>query len=188
MSNDFGYGDPYQAAAGVQQQPVAGQPPWSTAPVPAVGPLGGIQYQVASVLTGADPRHPYMAFGDNVIPVPGFARRSSVLRDEAIGGAAGFAGWLVWKRMQHRRASKGEWTSPGFRALFLLLLPPAIAFCLSMIWVPETDKFRGGGLLTGLVLAGIYTLFRTAGGGRYNTRRRGSPWRPDHQQGGHRGR
>jgi len=40
--------------------------------------------------------------------------------------------------------------------------------------------FLGIGLLAGTVLAVIYAVYRIAGGGRYNTRKSGSPFRADH--------
>ena len=183
--NPFDYGSPYPEQQGPvpdTQAPAAGVPPW-TAPgsVPGLpnagGPMAGLQHQVADVLNAADPRHPYFALGDNLIPVPGTARQSSVARDMAVGAAAGFAGWIIWRRMQQRRAQKGEWTSPGFRALALLVGFPIAGFLLSMIWLPETGRLLGVGVVLGVVSFIAYASYRATGGGRYNTRRKGSPWR-----------
>lgn len=50
-----------------------------------------------------------------------------------------------------------------------------------MIWVWETGWFWGLGLVTGIVLAVAYAAYRIGGGGRYNSRRQGSPFRADHR-------
>jgi hypothetical protein len=186
----YGYSDPYTAQAlqsspgfpVVQQQPVAGSPLWAMPmqPVPG-GPLAGLDSEIAGVLNAADSHHVYVPGpGGGVLSYPR-GRQPSIARDMAYGAAAGLAGWLVWRQMQRRRHLKGEWTSPGFRALGLLLGFPVIGIVLGMIWLPEGSRFLGAGVVLGLVSFAAYAAFRAAGGGRFNIRRRGSPWRADHR-------
>ena len=171
--------DPYgQQQAGfpvVPQVPVAGAPPW-TMPMPPVtgGPLEGLQDSVAGVLSAADSRHLYLPGPQGSMLQLPRGRQSSVARDMAYGAAAGYAGWLIWRGMQRRKATKGEYTSPGYRCLAILLLPPVLAFCLSMVWVMESGKLMGTGIAAGVILATVYAVYRFTGHGRYNTRRRGA--------------
>ena len=72
---------------------------------------------------------------------------------------------------------KGEYSSPGFGCLALLVSPLLAGLGLSMIWVPETGKLLGIGARAGVVVAVVYTVYRVNGHGRYNSRRAGSPWR-----------
>ena len=182
----YGYSDPYAAQGPpsgpgfpvVSQQPVVGFPPW-TMPIEPVsgGPMAGLDSEVAGVLNAADSRQIYVPGpGGGVLSYPR-GRQPSVARDMALGAAAGFAGWLLWRRMKVRRQVKGEFTSPGFRALALLLGFPTLGFLLSMVWLPETGRLLGAGVVLGVVSFIVYAIYRAAGGGRYNTRRRGGPWR-----------
>jgi hypothetical protein len=150
----------------VPQAPAAGQPSWS-APVGA--PLADLPGQVGSVLSGAGYR----------------PRGYHLAEDMAKGAAIGFGAWLVWRRMQRRRQLKGEFTSPGFRALGLLLGFPVLGFILSMVWLPETGWLFGSGTVLGVVGFIVYATYRATGHGRYNSRRQGSPWRDDHRRARH---
>lgn len=147
--------------------PVAGQPPAGPAvPQAAGGPLGDFQQSYAQVMVGAAPRG---------------LRREPIAESWLKGAAIGFGSALVWRQMKRRRAAKGEYTSPGVRALALLLGFPAVGLVLSMLWVPESRYLVGWGCVLGAVSLIVYTIFRACGGGNYNSRRQGSPWREDHQ-------
>ncbi len=147
------------------------------------GPLGGLQNSVANILNAADSHHLYLPTGPGgpVLQVPR-GRRPSVLRDMAYGGAAGFVGALVWRAMKRRKARKGEYTHPVFRflAIWWLFMLTGFGLCL---WRPlETGWFLGTTFMLGTVASFAYMAYRAAGGGRYNTRRRGSPFRADHEK------
>jgi hypothetical protein len=166
----YGYQDP--------MQPFPGNP---GAPG---GPLDGLQEGVASVLNSADSHHVYVPGpGGGLLTYPR-GHQPSVLGAMIKGAALGFGSWLIWHRMQRRHSVKGEYTSPGFRALGLLLGFPALGFLLSMAWISETGLLFGGGIVLGVVSFVAYAIFRVTGHGRYNSNRAGSPWRQDHQRGG----
>lgn len=178
----YDYTDAFEQAREAQRQV---QPPVPGFPVPQApegGPLGGIQDQVAGVLNSADSHHIYL-------PGPGGAllqyprgRQPSIARDMAYGAVAGFGAWVVWRRMQRRRQAKGEFTSPGFRGLALLLGFPVIGFALSMEWIMETGWLFGGGCVLGVVFFIVYAVYRASGHGKYNSKRQGSPWRDGHHR------
>jgi hypothetical protein len=156
--------------------------------VPYGGPLAGLQDSTAAVLNAADPHHVYLPGPDGSLLTYPRGGQHSVLEDVAVGAAVGFGSWLIWRRMQRRKAAKGEYTSPGFRCLGLLVLPPVIGFALALAWPLETDKFLGLGVVAGAVLAAIYAVYRITGHGAYNSRRAGSPWRSDHRRDDHQDR
>jgi hypothetical protein len=142
------------------------------------GPLGGLQDEIAGVMNYADKHHVYLPGPDNTMLTFPRGREPSVARDMIYGAAVGFGSWLIWRRMARRHQAKGEYTSPGYRALFFLIAPVLVGFALSMIWPLSSVAFLGIGALTGAVLAAIYSAYRVTGHGRYNTRRAGSPFRP----------
>jgi hypothetical protein len=133
------------------------------------GPLANMPTQVNQVLTGA-------GYGQR--------RHMNPVEAAAVGAAAGFAGYLVWQNMKKRRALKGEYTSPGVRWFLFFLVPFTIGSMLALSHNAEIGIFLGGGFVLGVVLSVYYAIYRIAGGGRYNTRRQGSPFRADHQGGG----
>jgi len=105
-------------------------------PSPAIpggqeGPLGGLQDGVASVLNGADSHQTYVPGPDGWMFAYPRGRQPSVVRDMVLGAAAGFAGALVWRQMKRRHEVKGEFTSPGFRCLGLLVFPLLAGLALS---------------------------------------------------------
>jgi hypothetical protein len=145
--------DPYQ------QQPVAGQPLWSTTPMPAVGgPLAGLDSQLNSVLVSSG------YYG---------RRQESMAEAAAKGAAIGFASAVVWHQMKKRKAAKNEYTSPFFRFLAIWWICMLAGFGLSMVWPIESMKFLTIAFVLGTLLSLVYLIYRVTGHGRYNTRRRG---------------
>jgi hypothetical protein len=180
----FGYTDPYEAAWQARQSmPQPGVSSWPQEPVspiepfpvvpqaPVGGPLADLPNQVASVFQGAAPQG---------------VRREPMAESWLKGAALGLGSALAWRAMKRRKAIKGEWMSPGFRALALLLGFPAVGLALSMLWIPESGYLVSWGCVLGAVSFIAYTAYRACGGGRYNSRRCGSPWRDDHRRGRHR--
>jgi len=100
-------------------------------------------------------------------------RQPSIVGDVIKGALLGFGSWYAWQRMKRCRAAKGEYTSPGFRALALLLVFPTIGFFLSMLWISESGYRVGWGCALGAVSFIAYAIYRACGGGRYNSRRAG---------------
>jgi hypothetical protein len=144
--------------------------------------LSGLQDQVAAVLNSADPHHTYLPGGGSLLSYPR-ARQGHFLRDAAVGAALGLGAGYVFRRMRRRKAQKEEWTSPGFRALFLLLIFPVAGLALSMVWVSQSGRLLGWGAVLGVASFVAYAIFRAFGGGRFNRNRQGSPWRDDHKRG-----
>jgi hypothetical protein len=176
----FGYTDPYEAAREVQQRVQPGAYPPGSPGVPQ-GPLADLQNQVAGVLNGADSHHVYLPGPDGSMLTYPRGRQPSVAGAMLKGALLGVGSVVVWRGMKRRRVQKGEFTSPGFRALGLLLVFPAIGFALSMLWVAESGYFLGWGCALGIASFTVYAVYRATGHGNFNTRRRGSPWRSDHR-------
>jgi hypothetical protein len=176
------YPDPGPFHAAGPLYPVPGAPYLPGFPGAPEGPLGDLQNGVANVLNGADRHHIYLPTGPGgpVLQVPR-GRQPSMAGYWVKGAHAGFGAWLVWQQMKRRRATKGEYTSPGFRALGLMLLFPAVGLALSMLWVPESGYFLGWGCALGAVSFITYATYRATGHGRFNTRRPGSAWRGGHR-------
>jgi hypothetical protein len=101
-----------------------------------------------------------------------------MLKDWALGAAAGFGAWLIWRQMKRRKAAKGEYTSPGWRFVGIWWIFMLAGFGLSMAWPLESVWFLGVAYAVGTVASFAYAIYRFCGGGRYNTRRAGSPFRP----------
>jgi hypothetical protein len=99
----------------------------------------------------------------------------------AKGAAAGFASELVWQQMKKRKAVKNEYTTPTFRFVAIWWAFMLAGFALSMVSPMMSDWFLGIAFMLGTVLSFTYLIYRLAGGGRYNTNRKGSPWRDDHR-------
>ena len=169
-------GNPYDVAHNYlsDTRPGMGGPqaPW-TMPVTG-GPLGQLPDQIDSALTGA-------GYYDR--------RHMSTAEAMAAGAVAGVVAQQTWKGMKRRRQVKGEYTTPVVRAMLLLAMPTVLGFALGMVCpISMADALILPTFIVGPVLFVSYLVYRICGGGRFNTNRKGSPWRSDHQRGGHRGR
>jgi hypothetical protein len=169
----FGYIDPTQQA----QFPGLPEIPGATG-----GPLANLPDQMAVVLNSADSHHVYLPGpGGSMLQYPR-GRQHSTAEAMAAGAAAGFTASLVWRGMRRRKAVKNEYTTPTARLMALLVMPFVVGMGLSMVWIAETGIFVGTGAVLGPVLFTAYLVYRVTGHGRYNTNRKGSPWRDDHQR------
>lgn len=182
----FGYTDP-------SQQQFRNMPQASTPFQPPVGPCSG-DYNAPMPLTPGAPGGPLGQLPEQVnsaLQGAGYYDRRHMSTAEAMvaGAVAGYAAQQTWKGMKRRKAAKGEYTNPTARAMLLLVMPFVVAFAIAMAApIAYADVLLGTGAVLGPVLFVSYLIYRICGGGRFNTNRKGSPWRSDHQRGGHRGR